>query len=250
MAFGERRVFDHLSFSFPPGKISVVLGGSGSGKSTSLRLIGGLIQPQQGRVIVDGEDVTQLSERELQRVRNKLGMVFQGGALLDSMTVFDNLALPLRERTRLSSDEIAQRVRECLDAVGLSDADGLLPGQLSGGMVKRAALARGMVMRPLMLLCDEPLSGLDPISARRIEALLMGMNARFGITIVVVSHDIASTMRMASRVLVLLPDGAVEGTPDELRHSPDPRVAAFLNPDAAVLADADRVERAPGVAAW
>ncbi len=249
MAFGDRRVFDHLSFSFPPGKVSVILGGSGSGKSTALRLIGGLVQPLQGRIIVDGDDVARLSERALQRVRGKLGMVFQGGALLDSMTVFDNLAFPLRERTRLSTAEITTRVRECLDAVGLTDADGLLPGELSGGMVKRAALARALLMRPLILLCDEPLSGLDPISARRIETLLVETNARFGITTVVVSHDIASTMRMATRVLVLLPDGAVEGSPTELRHSRDARIAAFLDPDAAVLDDTQRVESRPGVGA-
>jgi phospholipid/cholesterol/gamma-HCH transport system ATP-binding protein len=249
MAFGERRVFDRLSFRFPAGRIAVILGGSGSGKSTALRLIGGLVHPTAGRVLVDGEDVTQLGERALYRVRAKLGMLFQGGALLDAMTVFENCAFPLRERSRLDAGAIAARVRECLAAVGLADADGLLPSQLSGGMVKRAALARAIVMRPTILLCDEPFSGLDPISARRIEALLVELNERFAMTVVVVSHDIASTMRMASQVLVLLPDGAVEGTPDQLRASRDPRVASFLDPDVdAALASAAHVERAPGAA--
>lgn len=248
MAFGERPVFEDLSFTFPPGRISVVLGGSGSGKSTVLRLIGGLIQPLSGRIFVDGEDITQLSERKMYGVRAKLGMLFQGGALLDSMTVFENLAFPLRERAKLSGAETAARIRETLAAVGLHDADDLLPSQLSGGMVKRAALARAIVMRPLILLCDEPFSGLDPISARRIEALLVEINRRFKMTVVVVSHDIPSTMRMASQVLVLLPDGAVEGTPAALQTSTDPRVASFLNPDldAAALHEAGRVEALPG----
>jgi phospholipid/cholesterol/gamma-HCH transport system ATP-binding protein len=252
MAFGDRRVFDHLSFAFPAGRISVILGGSGSGKSTALRLIGGLIQPTHGRIRVDGDDVTQLPERQLYRVRGKLGMLFQGGALLDSLTVFDNVAFPLRERHRLGEAEIGQRVRQSLDAVGLPDADALLPSQLSGGMVKRAALARAIVTRPVILLCDEPFSGLDPVSARRIEALLVSINQRFGMTVVVVSHDIPSTMRMASRVLLLLPGGAVEDTPTALQASRDPRVAAFLNPDieAALRADAGPVEVAPGGAAW
>jgi len=250
MAFGDRRVFDRLSFSFPAARISVILGGSGSGKSTALRLIGGLIQPSAGRIVVDGEDITRLSERQMYRVRAKLGMLFQGGALLDSMTVFENLAFPLRERTTLRRAEIADRVHETLTAVGLRDADALLPSQLSGGMIKRAALARAIVTRPLILLCDEPFSGLDPISARRIEALLVEINRRFHITVVVVSHDISSTMRMASKVLVLLPDGAVEGTPAELQASTDPRVASFLNPDldAAALREVGHVEVQPGPA--
>jgi len=251
MLFGERRVFEHLSFHFPAGKISVILGGSGSGKSTALRLIGGLIQPSAGRIVVDGEDVTTLSERQLYAVRAKLGMLFQSGALLDVLTVFENVAFPLRQRTRLAAEAIAARVRECLAAVGLTDADALLPSQLSGGMVKRAALARAIIMQPLILLCDEPFSGLDPISARRIEALLVEINARLGMTVVVVSHDIASTMRMAARVLVLLPDGAVEGSPEALRASTDARVSAFLTPDLdAALAGAARVEVAPQAAAW
>jgi phospholipid/cholesterol/gamma-HCH transport system ATP-binding protein len=248
MAFGERPVFDHLSFSFPAGRISVILGGSGSGKSTSLRLIGGLIQPLSGRIFVDGEEITQLSERRMYGVRTKLGMLFQGGALLDSMTVFDNLAFPLRERTRIGNAEIAARVQETLAAVGLHDADDLLPSQLSGGMIKRAALARAIVMRPTILLCDEPFSGLDPISARRIETLLNEINRRFNMTVVVVSHDIPSTMRLASQVLVLLPDGAVCDTPAALQASKDPRVSSFLNPDldAAALHEAGRVEALPG----
>ena len=232
MAFGDRVVFPRLSCAFPRGKISVILGGSGSGKSTILRLVGGLVQPVSGRVVVAGRDVTQLSERQLFEVRKKLGMLFQGGALLDSMTVFDNLAFPLREHTRHPETEIARIVHERLAAVGLKDVDALLPGQLSGGMLKRAGLARAIMMEPAILLCDEPFSGLDPVSVHTIEGLLGDINARSRITMLVVSHHIASTMRFADHVLLLLPDGPVQGAPDELRRSRDPRVRAFLDEDA------------------
>lgn len=235
MAFGDRPVFDDLSCTFPAGRISVVLGGSGSGKSTVLRLVGGLIQPSTGRILVDGEDITRLPERDLFRVRRKLGMLFQGGALLDSMTVFDNLALPLREHERLHEPAIAARVHERLEAVGLRDVDRLLPSQLSGGMAKRVGLARAIIRSPAVLLCDEPFSGLDPLSSKRIEALLVRINATRGITTVVVSHDIASTMRMAEHVLLLLPGGSVQGAPASLLASPDPRVRAFLRPDDVAL---------------
>jgi phospholipid/cholesterol/gamma-HCH transport system ATP-binding protein len=231
MAFGERSVFRGLSFGFGRGKIGVILGGSGSGKSTILRLIGGLLRPRAGGIVVDGQDVTRLSERRLYEVRQKIGMMFQGGALLDSMTVFDNLAFPLREHTALSEGEIAREVHARLEAVGLSDVDDLLPGQLSGGMTKRVALARAIIRNPVILLCDEPFSGLDPISTRRIESLLEGINEKYGMTIVAVSHHIPSTMRMAERVLVLLPGGAVVGSPRELRDSDDPRIASFLQED-------------------
>jgi phospholipid/cholesterol/gamma-HCH transport system ATP-binding protein len=229
MAFGGREVFRALSARFPRGRISVVLGGSGAGKSTILRLIGGLVRPQAGRVLVDGEDVTRLSERHLYEVRQKLGMMFQGGALLDSLTVFDNLAFPLREHTRLTEAEIAAAVHERLAAVGLSNVDDLLPGQLSGGMLRRVALARAIMRKPVILLCDEPFSGLDPVSVRLIEGLLARINHILGSTMLVVSHHIASTMRLADHVLLLLPDGPVEGSPAELRQSADPRVVAFLD---------------------
>jgi phospholipid/cholesterol/gamma-HCH transport system ATP-binding protein len=231
MSYGDRAVFAALSCEFPEGKISVILGGSGSGKSTILRLIGGLVHPQAGGITVVGEEITRLSERKLYRVRSKLGMMFQGGALLDPLTVFDNLAFPLREHTDLTEVQIAAEVHDRLAAVGLTDIDGLLPGQLSGGMMKRVALARAMIMKPVILLCDEPFSGLDPVSSKRIEALLLDLNRSIGMTIIVVSHDVASTMRMADWVLVLLPKKAVQGSPNEIAASRDPDVARFLNPE-------------------
>jgi phospholipid/cholesterol/gamma-HCH transport system ATP-binding protein len=229
MAFDDRVVHRALCCSFARGRISVILGGSGSGKSTLLRLIGGLLRPDAGRILVGDRDVTQLSEAEMLEVRTRLGMLFQHGALLDSLTVFDNLALPLRERGLGSEAEIAGRVREQLASVGLDDVDRLLPGQLSGGMLRRAALARAMILRPEILLCDEPFSGLDPISLHRIEALLDGINERFGTTLLVVSHHIASTFRLADQVVLLLPGRSVCGTPQQLSASDDPEVSAFFD---------------------
>jgi phospholipid/cholesterol/gamma-HCH transport system ATP-binding protein len=231
MFFGRREVFSGLSCCFPRGDISVILGGSGSGKSTVLKLIGGLVRPRSGLVWVDDNDITHLSERDLYKIRRKVGMMFQGGALLDSLTVYENLAFPLREHTKLDEGEIADRVRKCLDSVGLNDVEDLLPGQLSGGMTKRVALGRALMMEPVILLCDEPFSGLDPISIRRIEELLTRINEEYSITILVVSHHIASTMRMAQQILLLLPGGAIEGTPQELLAQDDPRVRAFLQED-------------------
>ena len=231
MAFGERPVFRGLSCAFARGRITVVLGGSGSGKSTILRIIAGLVRPQAGRVEVGGEDIRALPDSKLFRVRSSIGMLFQGGALLDSLTVFDNLAFPLRERTRRTEDEIAAAVRARLESVGLSGVDHLLPGQLSGGMLRRTALARALMMDPEILLCDEPFSGLDPISVKRIEVLLSRLNRRLGITVVIVSHHIASTMRLADQVLLLLPGRAITGTPSELRASPDAEIAGFFDED-------------------
>jgi phospholipid/cholesterol/gamma-HCH transport system ATP-binding protein len=229
MAFEDREVLRGLSCRFPRGKISVILGGSGSGKTTILRLIGGLVHPQRGRIIVAGEDISELSETEMYRVRAKLGMMFQGGALLDSLTIFDNLAFPLREHTPMTEPDIANEVHRQLTAVGLSDVDDLLPGQLSGGMIKRAALARAIMTKPEILLCDEPFSGLDPISVKLIEALLHRINRQLHITMLISSHHIPSTMRMADEVVLLSRDAAVSGTPAELHDSPDPRIAGFFN---------------------
>ena len=229
MSFGDRDVFRSLSVGFPRGKISVILGGGGSGKSTLLRLVGGLVYPQSGAVYVGDVDVTRLSERRLYDVRRKLGMMFQGGALLDSLTVFDNIAFPLREHTELSEAEIAAEVHDRLTAVGLSGVDDLLPGELSGGMLKRVALARAIIRKPEVLLCDEPFSGLDPASTKRIERLLVRTNRQFGSTMLVVSHHIPSTLRMADQILLLLPDGAVVGAPQELTASADRRVTSFLD---------------------
>jgi phospholipid/cholesterol/gamma-HCH transport system ATP-binding protein len=229
MRFGRRTVFEDRSCVFPRGKISVILGGSGSGKSTMLRLIAGLVKPVSGRVLVDGEQINRLSERRLRKVRRKLGMMFQGGALLDSLSVFDNVAFPLREHTRMGQAEIAGEVHARLESVGLTNVDELLPGELSGGMLKRVALARALIQRPVIVLIDEAFSGLDPVSTKLIEALLQRINWEHGMTMILVSHHIPSTLRMADKIALLLPDGMVEGTPGELTRSGDPRVERFLN---------------------
>jgi phospholipid/cholesterol/gamma-HCH transport system ATP-binding protein len=229
LSFGGRDVLRGVSCSFPRGRISVILGGSGAGKTTILRLIGGLVRPQSGRVVVAGVDVAAVRENELYAVRDKLGMMFQGGALLDSLTVFDNLALPLREHTGKSETEIAAEVKRSLGAVGLADAEPLLPGQLSGGMIKRTALARALVLQPEILLCDEPFSGLDPISVKRIEGLLCRINQELGVTMLVSSHHVRSTIRMADRIVLLVNGQAVTGTPAELRASDDPWIHEFLD---------------------
>lgn len=236
---GERRVFDGLSCGLSRAQINVVLGGSGAGKTTMLRLIGGLTRPDSGSVYVADEDVTHLSERELFRTRERIGMLFQGGALLDSMTIFENVALPLREHSQLSEQDIAAEVTRRLVAVGLPDTEHLYPRQLSGGMNRRAALARTIVTDPEIILCDEPFSGLDPINVRRIEALLVDLNRRLGLTLIITSHHLASSLRMADRIVFLVDGRAIAGTPQDLLRSTDKRVLEFLR------ADSDAAEPAP-----
>jgi phospholipid/cholesterol/gamma-HCH transport system ATP-binding protein len=228
---GERRVFDGLSCGFVRAQITVVLGGSGAGKTTLLRLIGGLTRPDSGSVYVADEDVTRLSERQLFRTRSRIGMLFQGGALLDSMTIFENVALPLREHTQLSEHDIAAEVARRLEAVGLPDTGRLYPRELSGGMSRRAALARAIVKDPEIVLCDEPFSGLDPINVRRIESLLIDLNRRLGLTMIITSHHLASSLRMADRIVFLVDGQSIAGSPEDLLRSNDRRVREFLSAD-------------------
>ena len=226
----SRPVFRGLSCSCPRGQISVVLGGSGSGKTTLLRMIACLDQPDRGQIWMDGDiEITGLPERQKNRIRRNVGMLFQHGALLDAMSVYNNVALPLREHTKRSETEIREEVHRIFESVGLEDVDHLLPAQLSGGMLKRAALARALITEPQILLCDEPFSGLDPATIRLAEALLVDLNKRLGVTTIVTSHHITSTLRMSHQVVVLS-DGraAAVGPPEEIRQSTDPLVAAFF----------------------
>jgi phospholipid/cholesterol/gamma-HCH transport system ATP-binding protein len=225
---GDRSVFQKLSCGFPRNQISVVLGGSGAGKSTLLRMIGGLQRPDLGSIRVAGHDITGFSERELFGVRQHIGMLFQGGALLDSMSVFENVALPLREHTRLSDSDIDAEVNRRLVAVGLAETADLSPRHLSGGMNRRAALARAIVTDPEILLVDEPFSGLDPINVRRIEALLVDLNQHLGLTIIMTSHHMASSLRMADRLVFMVDGVAISGSPRELLESNDKRIVEFL----------------------
>lgn len=244
LAFGRRTVYQGLYCGFPRGKISVLMGGSGAGKSTLLRLIAGLLRPDRGSIFVAGDDVTKMSERELYAVRDRIGMLFQHGALLDSMSVFENVALPLREHTKLSERDIAAEVGRRLSAVGLPDTEQLMPRELSGGMVRRAALARAIVTDPEIVLCDEPFSGLDPLNVRRIEALLIELNQRLGLTLLITSHHLPSSLRMADELVFLVDGIAIAGSPKQLLAGEDARVREFL---AAEIVE-DNPLRSPGVA--
>jgi phospholipid/cholesterol/gamma-HCH transport system ATP-binding protein len=223
-----RSIFSGLSCRFPRGKISVILGGSGAGKSTLLRLIGGLVRPQRGAVTVGDVEVSRIPERELFPVRQRLGMLFQHGALLDSMSVFDNVALPLREHTELGPSDVAAEVERRLVAVGLPGTGAMFPRELSGGMLRRAALARAIVTDPEIVLCDEPFSGLDPINVRRIEKLFGTLNRQLGLTFLITSHHIPSSLRMADQIVFLLEGAAISGAPKDLRHHADQRIAGFF----------------------
>ena len=245
LAYGERTIFDDLSCRFARARITVLMGGSGTGKSTVLRMIGGLQRPDGGVVRVAGEDVASASDANVQQVRRHLGMLFQDGALLDSMTVLENVGLPLREHTKLGEAEIQDAVHERLEAVGLHDVDDLLPGELSGGMLRRVALARAIIMDPEIVLCDEPFSGLDPPNVERIEALFSELCRERGLTLIVTSHHMASSLRMSDRIVLLRHGRAVTGTPGDLATSGDPEITEFLGTDGAVLARQVAAEASP-----
>jgi phospholipid/cholesterol/gamma-HCH transport system ATP-binding protein len=224
-------ILDDVSLTAHEGETIVIVGESGTGKSTILKLILRLLVPDRGRVCIDGQDLTPLTFDEALTVRQKMGMVFQGAALFDSMNVFENVAYPLREHTDLSEEEIDDRVREKLDFVDL-DPDKVmeqLPAELSGGMRKRVGIARGMANNPEIMLYDEPTSGLDPLTTGTITRLIMKLQRELGVTSVVVSHDIRSTFRMASNV-ALLHDRRIEfiGTPEEMTASEDEYIRDFL----------------------
>ncbi len=240
LAFGPRLVANGMSCHFAAGKVNVILGGSGVGKTVLLRMLARLLRPDWGEIWVGPQEITRLPDSEVRTLRQRIGMMFQGGALLDSMTVFDNVALPLREHTPMAEEAITERVHRQFEAVGLKDVDRLYPGEISGGMTKRVALARAMIHEPSILLCDEPFSGLDPIAVRLIEQLIEDTNARVGVTTILTSHHISSTMRIADHIVFLVDGIAISGTPDELGHSRDPRVRAFLDADSVEVSDARR----------
>jgi len=194
-------------------------------------MIGGLQRPDSGEIRVANQPLTNLGERELGEIRKGIGMLFQNGALLDSMTVLDNVGLPLREHTKQSDSEIKGRVSSVLKAVGLDRVESLLPRELSGGMLRRVAFARAIVMEPQILLCDEPFSGLDPLNVSRIEDLLVQLNRDLGLTIVVTSHHMASSLRMADQMILLRDGGCIAGSPESLADSTDETVTEFLGED-------------------
>ncbi len=229
-AFGEKVVLDAVDLAVARGEVLVILGGSGSGKSVTLRHMNGLTQPDAGSVFVEGVEVSCLAEEELGEVRRKVGMLFQMGALFDSMTVFENVAFALFEHTKMTGEEIAARVVEVLGFVDLGpDVLPLLPSSLSGGMKKRVSLARTIALKPDVLLYDEPTTGLDPVTAMTINRLIVDLNSRLATTSVVVTHDIASALFVADRIAFLEKGRfAFVGTPGEARSSDVAALRAFL----------------------
>jgi len=227
--FGSKVVLEDVSFTVERGTVCVIMGGSGSGKSTVLRHLIGAYQPDSGEVYLDGEEITRLSERELQRVRRKFGMLFQGGALLNSLTVGENVALPIRHHTDLPEDTIAIMVKLKLELVGLRDAEHLKPSEISGGMQKRVSLARAIALDPKIVFYDEPSAGLDPIVAGVIDKLIIDLTDKMGITSLVVTHDMQSAFRIADKMIMLHRGRIVAaGTPEAIRESSDPLVQQFI----------------------
>lgn len=228
-AFGDRRVLDDVSLQIPTGRAVCLLGRSGTGKSVTLKHIVGLLAPDAGRVLVEGQDITRASGADLSRIRQRIGFLFQNAALFDSITVGENIAFPLRRHTDRSEDEIRARVTLLLEQVGLPREYDKMPADLSGGMRKRAGLARAMVLEPHILLADEPSAGLDPITSGEIDALLLSLKEQSGTTLVVVTHNIPSA-RTLGNTLVFLHEGRVlaSGTAAELERSDHPMVRAFM----------------------
>ncbi|GAB7080672.1 ABC transporter ATP-binding protein [Megalodesulfovibrio paquesii] len=229
LGYGDTVVIDSLSAEIPAGRITCILGGSGCGKSTLLKHILGLARPMAGRILLDGKDATRMSRREFRQLRRRMGVLFQDGALLGSLTLAQNVALPLTEHSRLSKARIAEIVQEKLALVGLDEFKDYHPGQLSGGMRKRAGLARALVADPPVVLCDEHTSGLDPINAASMDALLKAMHTRFNATIVAVSHDLESVRMLADHVILLHEGRALyQGDVPGLESCEDPYVRTFL----------------------
>jgi phospholipid/cholesterol/gamma-HCH transport system ATP-binding protein len=229
-AFGAHQVLTGINLQIPAGSTCVILGGSGSGKTVLMKHMIGLLKPDQGKVIVDGEDIVPFGPQELERVRRKFGMVFQAAALFDSMTVFENVSFPLREhRKDLPEDQVRELVRQKLAIVGLKNVEEKFPSDLSGGMRKRVGLARAIVLDPKIVLYDEPTTGLDPITTDYVDEMILDAKRQLGVTSVVISHDIASAFKVADNIAFLYQGVIVDqGPPSQLRHSKHPAVNLFL----------------------
>lgn len=228
-SFSDTSVLSGIDLAIRPAETVTIIGGSGMGKSVTLKLIVGLMKPEVGQVLIEGEDIVPLTEDRLIRVRKKIGMVFQGSALFDSLSVGENIAYPLREHTAVSDKEIRERIRETLHLVGLEGIEDKDPAELSGGMRKRVALARAIALVPRIILYDEPTTGLDPTNTEKINELIVDMDEKLGVTSVVVTHDMRSAFKISDRI-ALLYEGkiAVAGTPREIESSDLPLVRQFI----------------------
>lgn len=228
-SFNSHKVLRGVNLEIPQGSMTFIMGGSGTGKSVLLKHIVGLIRPDEGEIWFEGQDISKLSERELQKVRKKIGLLFQEGALFDSMTVAENVAFPLKEHSGLSEKEIMHKVEELLSAVELLPAKDKYPSELSGGMKKRASLARTLALNPQVVLFDEPTTGLDPILQNTIMDLIRRVKEQFGLTCVIVSHDVPLALRYGT-YLAFLHEGVIveSGTPKEILSSSHPYVTKFL----------------------
>ena len=232
LAFGEKEILSGVNLLVPPQSRLVVLGQSGSGKSTLLRLILGILQPTSGSVTFKGLDIARMNRRRLNRVRQKIGMVYQYSALISSLSVRDNLALPLEELTRKSRAEIDQLVDEKLTLVGMADARDKMPGELSGGMRKRIGLARGIIMDPELILYDEPSAGLDPVISSVINELIISLSEKIGATSIIVTHEMESAFKVATHMAMLFKGTILAAdTPENFKASTDPVIAQFITGD-------------------
>ncbi len=228
-SFSGHEVLKGIDLEVEEGTTAVILGGSGSGKTVLMKHMIGLLRPDSGKVIVDGEDIVQLPNDELARVRKKFGMVFQAAALFDSMNVYENVAFPLREHKKVREEEIREKVREKLAIVGLKNVEHKFPADLSGGMRKRVGLARAIILDPKIVLYDEPTTGLDPITTDYVDEMILDAKKQLGVTSVVISHDIASAFKVADKIAFLHQGHIVDqGPPQKLRHSQHPAVNGFL----------------------
>lgn len=229
-ARGSRKIFDGVDLDIPRGKVTAIMGPSGTGKTTLLRLIGGQLRPDAGTVVVDGLDVPKLRRRELFELRKRMSMLFQSGALLTDLNVFDNVAFPIREHTQLPEAMIRDLVLMKLEAVGLRNARHLMPSELSGGMARRVALARSIALDPMMILYDEPFAGQDPISMGALVQLIHLLNDALGLTSVIVSHDVAETLTIADHIYVISEGKVVgQGSPEQLHNTDSEWVKQFIN---------------------
>ena len=227
--FGDTKVLADVNMSVGRGHIAVIIGGSGAGKTTLLRILIGLERPSSGSVMVSGQDIAQLNDRELNKMRRKFGMVFQYSALLDSMNVMDNVAFPMREHTKLSDKEIRAQVTEKLNSLGLDNVEKRFPSQLSGGMRKRVALARALMLEPEIIMYDEPTSGLDPVTSRMVDDMIVDTRKKFGVTSVIISHDMVGALQIADEIYLLSKGNIVaSGSPDELIHGDNELLHQFL----------------------